>query len=279
MVDPLTDTDAGYPPTGHDYNPHEVGSVLWAQQQERNAADRTEGRPAYYRRPTKSALRRRSLERQIRQAQTELAKLDQFPEQDPHQDGVILRVTVRHDIDAGQTPAYFIYIAAKFNSLWYTTGRTGPHKADWSRFVGWLADRAETVEQIHPRLSSEGVEWIEPIVRRYFDMRTHEAGVAFRLIGELKDAALDPGLVGEHRGPGTSQRDPGFYGYDKAYAGRVRAHLHARHHNLSAAAMSDQEAVAQHQHEHAGPGTMHHDHDSGDLSLHVEVIEAQEETP
>jgi hypothetical protein len=138
-----------------------------------------------YRRPTASQSRRRMLARRIRQIEQELAALDQFPDQDPHEDGTILRVVTS---ETAATHAY-TYIATRINGLWYTTGRTGPYKASWAKLVEWLVSRAETVEQVYPRPSSEGVEWIEPVVRRHFEMRTEDAGLAFRLISDLKSAA------------------------------------------------------------------------------------------
>lgn len=70
-----------------------------------------------------------------------LQRTEQAAQVDPFPEGSGLRVRWNQ----------YTFLALKIRGLWYTTGRTGPHRASWAVFVDWLATADTlTVTQMSP---------------------------------------------------------------------------------------------------------------------------------
>lgn len=88
--------------------------------------------------PTKAQLER-EVERhrnRLEKAEARLEALRDIPELDPFQDGAAFHFRAH-------TGGYD-YVALRADGLWYSTGRTGPHRLTWSALVEWLLDHGVT---------------------------------------------------------------------------------------------------------------------------------------
>jgi hypothetical protein len=97
---------------------------------------------------TLAALRRAQerAEKQAAQLADRIALAEQIPQEDPYQDGTVIRFK-RRFVDAKK---WYTYCGIRLDGVWWLSGRTpGAHR--WESFVGWFAEgKIENLQVMEP---------------------------------------------------------------------------------------------------------------------------------
>lgn len=90
--------------------------------------------------------RRAVLRSRIRELETELHQLQQFPERDPYVDGTVLKFeTVKHVLRDGGERSY-TYVMLRAGGSWYMTGvQFAQSPMSWASLVNIMIDKAAYV--------------------------------------------------------------------------------------------------------------------------------------
>lgn len=122
--------------------------------------------------------RREDLQRTIRRAERELAKLDALPDFDGMREGSVLALAVKYP--AGQA---YTYVGLKAGARWHFTGRNSPNGATGEQVIQWLTSDTRQVIAVTKIGDVQTVEVPTVDLGEILSGNVQEVGRAFRESG------------------------------------------------------------------------------------------------